>query len=128
MITWFVQNKKVVVVSNMKPSRFRGVLSQGMLLAASSNDNRVSLLEPAADSQLGERIQVADDGTDKPEMEQQDTTTSSPPVLKPKQRVFESVAEFLKTDENGNALYKGHPLKTNAGYVSCPTIPNGQIS
>lgn len=114
-----MQNKKVVVVSNMKPSRFRGVLSQGMLLAATSKDNQVALLEPAADSELGERIQIADDT--EPEQD-------APPILKPKQRVFESVAEFLKTDENGKAIYKGHPLKTNAGYVSCPTIPNGQIS
>ncbi|CDS12003.1 hypothetical protein LRAMOSA04199 [Lichtheimia ramosa] len=112
-------NKKVVVVSNMKPSRFRGVLSQGMLLAATSKDNQVALLEPAADSELGERIQIAD--ATEPEQD-------APPILKPKQRVFESVAEFLKTDENGKAIYKGHPLKTNAGYVSCPTIPNGQIS
>lgn len=121
-----MQNKKVVVVSNMKPSRFRGVLSQGMLLAATSNDNsRVALLEPAADSQVGERIKVDTSNDEQPEEEMMD----SPPILKPKQRVFESVAEFLKTDENGTATYKGQPLKTNAGgYVSCPTIPNGQIS
>lgn len=121
-----MQNKKVVVVSNMKPSRFRGVLSQGMLLAATSNDNRVALLEPAADSQVGERIKV---DTNDEQQQQPEDEMDSPPILKPKQRVFESVAEFLKTDENGTATYKGRPLKTNAGgYVSCPTIPNGQIS
>lgn len=115
----------------MKPSRFRGVLSQGMLLAATSNDNRVALLEPAADSQVGERIQVDTNNDDEQQQpaEKDEKMMDSPPILKPKQRVFESVAEFLKTDENGTATYKGQPLKTNAGgYVSCPTIPNGQIS
>ncbi|KAI8336896.1 hypothetical protein BD560DRAFT_440306 [Blakeslea trispora] len=52
-------HQKVVVVSNLKPSKFRGVLSQGMLLAASSEDGQqVRLLCPPQESQIGERIKL----------------------------------------------------------------------
>ena len=37
--------KKVVVVTNLKPVKLRGVLSQGMILAASDGD-KLSVLSP----------------------------------------------------------------------------------
>ncbi|GAB5589295.1 hypothetical protein Unana1_04195 [Umbelopsis nana] len=110
-------NKQVVVVSNMKPSKFRGTLSQGMLLAV-SKDDRVELLEPPQGSIVGERVEV--DGMD----------PLAPPdeVLKPKQRVMERVAEHLLTNDQCIATWKNMPLKTNAGFIRCNTIQNGQIS
>ncbi|KAI9491040.1 hypothetical protein BDB00DRAFT_834925 [Zychaea mexicana] len=115
-------NKRVVVVSNMKPSRFRGVLSSGMLLAASNKDSKaVELLEPSATSQIGERVQV----------ESQHPTGEPDPVLKPKQKIFESVAQSLATDAHKVATYKGYRLvTTNDGGqpIQCKSIAHGQIS
>ncbi|KAI9011880.1 hypothetical protein CLU79DRAFT_771694 [Phycomyces nitens] len=109
-------NKYVVVVNNMKPSKFRGVLSQGMLLAAGKGD-KVELLHPPAASQLGERVYLSNVNMG-----------AADPVLKPKQRVFEQVAQDLKTNASRTATYKGHELFTSAGPVTCESIIDGQIS
>ncbi|KAL7322619.1 hypothetical protein PS15p_211597 [Mucor circinelloides] len=111
-------NKNVVVVSNLKPSKFRGVLSQGMLLAASSADSKsVQLLSPPKDSIIGERVAL----------QGVDWQGQADLVLKPKQKVFEQVASFLKTDANGVATYKGVTLNTSAGPVICE-LADAQIS
>ncbi|KAI8583387.1 hypothetical protein K450DRAFT_223384 [Umbelopsis ramanniana AG] len=110
-------NKQVLVVGNMKPSKFRGILSQGMLLAASKGD-MVELLEPASGSVVGERVQV--DGLDE--------LATPDAVLKPKQKVMEQVAQDLLTSEQCVATWKGMPLKTSAGWVRCKSIQNGNIS
>ncbi|KAG2171737.1 hypothetical protein INT43_008117, partial [Umbelopsis isabellina] len=110
-------NKQVVVVANMKPSKFRGVLSQGMLLAASKGD-KVELLEPAAGSIVGERVQI----DTMQELGQPDE------ILKPKQRVMELVAADLCTDNSCIATWKNLALKTSAGLVRCKSIENGTIS
>ncbi len=51
-----LQDKKVVVLKNLKPVKLRGKLSQGMMLAA-EKDNAVVLLT-AFDSKAGDRITV----------------------------------------------------------------------
>ncbi|KAI8062639.1 hypothetical protein BC940DRAFT_244083 [Gongronella butleri] len=113
-----VQGKQVVVVANMKPSKFRGVLSQGMLLAASTKDaTRVDLLTVAPGSANGDRVTLAQHAQDDPDT-----------VLKPKQKVFEQVAPHLVTDKDGIAMYKGHALVTPQGPVRSTKIPDGQIS
>ncbi|OAD77103.1 hypothetical protein PHYBLDRAFT_123089 [Phycomyces blakesleeanus NRRL 1555(-)] len=109
-------NKYVVVVNNMKPSKFRGVLSQGMLLAAGKGD-KVELLHPPSTSQLGERVYLS-----------KVNMGTADPVLKPKQRVFEQVSQDLKTNGSRIATYKGHELLTSAGPVACESIVDGQIS
>jgi methionyl-tRNA synthetase len=48
--------KRIVVVTNLKPARLRGVESQGMLLAAGDSDDNVSLLMPDKDVKEGVRI------------------------------------------------------------------------
>lgn len=105
-------------MSNLKPSKFRGVLSQGMLLAASSQDNKsVQLLSPPDDSVIGERVAL----------EGVDWQGQVDSVLRPKQKIFEQVATFLKTDKNGIATYKGIPLNTSAGPIVCG-LTDAQIS
>ncbi|OGQ46936.1 MAG: hypothetical protein A3H42_03255 [Deltaproteobacteria bacterium RIFCSPLOWO2_02_FULL_46_8] len=47
--------KKVVVVTNLKPAKIRGVESNGMLLAA-SDANTVSILTPFKDVAVGSRV------------------------------------------------------------------------
>lgn len=100
----------------MKPSRFRGVLSQGMLLAA-SKDGKVELLEPPPSSVVGERVRIGMEDLKEPDA-----------VLKPKQRVFETVAMHLSTDAQGIATYRGHPLTTSAGSVKAASLTEAPIS
>ncbi|KAI8329727.1 hypothetical protein BC941DRAFT_442272 [Chlamydoabsidia padenii] len=112
-----LNDKNVIVVANMKPSRFRGVLSQGMLLAASSQDQAVvDLLTP--NGPVGERVQI----------QGVDSLASPDAVLNPKKKVFEQVAPYLKTDKDGVATYKGLPLATTAGLVTSKLVKLGQIS
>jgi len=47
--------RKVVVVSNLAPAKIRGVVSCGMILAA-DGPGGVRLVEPASDSELGDRV------------------------------------------------------------------------
>lgn len=52
-----VQDKKVVVLANLKPRNMRGIKSNGMLMAASdASHENVELLVPPEDSIPGERI------------------------------------------------------------------------
>lgn len=52
-----VQDRAVVVLSNLKPRNMRGVKSNGMLLAASdAAHERVELLSPPPGAMPGERI------------------------------------------------------------------------
>lgn len=41
-----LQGKKIVVVNNLEPAILRGETSNGMLLAATSHDGKVVLLQP----------------------------------------------------------------------------------
>jgi|SRR3989344_4975506 len=47
-------NKKIIVFTNLKPKDFRGVMSEGMLLAADGED--VGVLTVDKDSKVGSKI------------------------------------------------------------------------
>ncbi len=51
-----LQGKKIVVLTNLEPRKLRGILSEGMLLAAVEGDN-VSILIPDKDLPLGAKIE-----------------------------------------------------------------------
>ena len=52
-----LKNKKIIYFSNLKPRTMKGIESQGMLLAASSeNHEKVVLISPDADIDVGSRI------------------------------------------------------------------------
>ncbi len=49
--------KKVVVVANLKPATLMGELSEGMLLAAASDDNAIlALVDPGNDMPIGATV------------------------------------------------------------------------
>ncbi|CAI9298347.1 unnamed protein product [Lactuca saligna] len=87
-----LQDKKVVVLANLKPRNMRGVKSSGMLMAASdvSHEN-VELLEPPQGVALGERIWFGgeDDKEKLPE-------TASPNQIA-KKKIWEQVQPHLST-------------------------------
>ncbi len=48
--------KKIIVIKNLEPATIRGITSQGMLLAASNNEGKISILTPLKDIEPGSRI------------------------------------------------------------------------
>lgn len=52
-----LKGKKIVVVENLAPRKMKGIESQGMLLAAVSDDeSSVVLVDPGKDSKEGSRV------------------------------------------------------------------------
>ena len=50
-------NKKIVVFCNLEPAKFRGIKSEGMLLAAVSGKEKCVLLAPEKDIENGAKIE-----------------------------------------------------------------------
>ena len=48
--------RKIVVVANLKPAKLRGIVSQGMLLAAEDDAGNLALLEVPPDTASGARV------------------------------------------------------------------------
>ncbi|KAL9237561.1 hypothetical protein vseg_012094 [Gypsophila vaccaria] len=118
-----LQDKKVVVLANLKPRNMRGVKSCGMLMAASdASHENVELLVPPEDSVPGERIWF---GTDD-EKENQPEAASANQIQKKK--VWELVQPHLKTDAARVAMLDGCHMMTSAGPVVSTSLINANIS
>ena len=52
-----INGKNIIVISNLKPAKIRGVTSNGMLLAAEDNKGTISLLDPG-DASPGSEILI----------------------------------------------------------------------
>lgn len=48
--------KKIIVIKNLKPAKIRGIVSQGMLLAASNDKGEISVLTLLRDVEAGSKI------------------------------------------------------------------------
>lgn len=57
-MTHFVeQDRMVVLLCNLKPSKLRGVLSEAMVFAASNSDHtQVELVDPPTGTKIGEKV------------------------------------------------------------------------
>ena len=98
-----LKGKKVVVVANLKPVKLRGVMSQGMLLAAEDKNN-VGLLT-VANSEPGDDVFIY--GVEK----------------KPVENL--SIDEFIKITlkvKGGSVFYKDKPLQTGKEMVRADKV------
>ncbi|KAK9913864.1 hypothetical protein M0R45_037669 [Rubus argutus] len=97
-------NRRVVLITNVKPGKLRDVMSEGLVLCASSEDHTiVEPLLPPEGAKLGERVSFS--GIDgKPE-----------DVLNPKKKQLDKITPHLFTDDRGVATFKGIPFMTSAG-------------
>lgn len=102
-------NQKVLVCCNLKPAKMRGMDSFGMLLAA-DKDDKVVLVQPPVDAQIGERISV-EGFTAEPQIQIDGKKADAP--------LFAAVFNELKSDSTGVACYKGIPLMTSKGPCTC---------
>ncbi|CAM6050456.1 unnamed protein product [Sphagnum compactum] len=102
-----MQNRKVLVLRNVKPGKVRDVSSSGLVLCASNTDHtQCEPVMPPDGAWIGERITVAgyEEGSSSPEE-----------ILNPKKKQFENLQPDLTTDDAGVANYQGKPFMTTAG-------------
>ncbi|KAL8270189.1 hypothetical protein Esti_005864 [Eimeria stiedai] len=113
------EGQKVVVLFNLKAKALRGFESHGMVMCASSEDRSATeLLQPPADTPLGERVVI------------QGLAGEADEVLSSKKGKdpLAACSPFLKTKDDCGAYFKDLPLVTPQGAVKCNSIKNGNIS
>jgi len=101
-----LQGKKVAVLTNLKPAKLRGIVSQGMVLATDRRDGRVAPVDPG-EASSGDPV-----------------TTSG---IEPAPRKKLSMDEFLKAPllmQGGRVVYRDpagtlHPLEARGNELRC---------
>ena len=112
------QAKKVLVVCNLKSSKIVGFNSNGMVLAAKSEDgSKVELVTPPEGAKVGERVFI----------EGLEGAPFSAAQVK-KKKTMETVAAKLRTGEGGVAMWDGKVMMTSAGQCAATTLVGASIS
>ncbi|XP_048189535.1 aminoacyl tRNA synthase complex-interacting multifunctional protein 1 [Perognathus longimembris pacificus] len=110
-----MQNRMVILLCNLKPAKMRGVLSQAMVMCASSPD-KVEILTPPNGSVPGDRI-TFDAFPGEPDKE-----------LNPKKKIWEQIQPDLHTNNECVATYKGAPFEVKGkGVCRAQTMSNSGI-
>ncbi|KAK3554806.1 hypothetical protein QTP70_033758 [Hemibagrus guttatus] len=110
-----MQNRKVVLLCNLKPAKMRGIVSQAMVMCASTPE-KVEILDPPSGAEPGERI-TFQGFPGEPDKE-----------LNPKKKVWEQVQPDLRTDNQGVASYKGAAFEVaGKGVCKAQTLSNTSI-
>uniref|UniRef100_A0A182MMP8 tRNA-binding domain-containing protein n=1 Tax=Anopheles culicifacies TaxID=139723 RepID=A0A182MMP8_9DIPT len=110
-----MQNRMVVALCNLKPAKMRGILSEAMVMCASSPEG-VEILAPPEGAVPGDLVHV--EGYPRvPDV-----------VMNPKKKIFETVAPDLKTNSELVACYKeGAFVVPGKGTVKAQTLKNVQV-
>ncbi|KAK4403460.1 Methionine--tRNA ligase, cytoplasmic [Sesamum angolense] len=110
-----LMNRRIVLITNVKPGKLRDVMSEGLVLCASNQDHTVvEPLRAPEGAKLGECVTfLGHDG--KPE-----------DVLNPKKKQLDKITPHLFTDDKGVATFKGIPFMTSSGPCNS-SIPNASI-
>ena len=118
-----LEQRSVVLLCNLKPAKMRGVMSEGMLLAASRTNmegvKEVIPLDPPEGSTVGARVFV--EGYEHSQHGEPDEQ------LNPKKKVFETLKTNLFTSDENVAEYNGFPMRTDVGVVTA-RLRNAEIS
>ncbi|CAL8331576.1 unnamed protein product [Lota lota] len=110
-----MQNRMAVLMCNLKPAKMRGVVSQAMVMCASSPD-KVEILDPPAGAAPGDRV-TFQGFPGEPDKE-----------LNPKKKVWEQVQPDLRTDQSCVATYKGAAFEVaGKGVCKAQTMSNSGI-
>lgn len=88
-----MKDRLVVVLCNLKPAKMRGIVSEAMVMCASTSE-KVELIQPPNGVKPGDRI-VFEKYPGEPDQQ-----------LNPKKKIWEQVAPDIKTDDEGVAYYK----------------------
>ncbi|KAH8300012.1 hypothetical protein KR044_008497 [Drosophila immigrans] len=110
-----MQNRLVVVLCNLKPAKMRGVVSEAMVMCASSAE-KVEVLSPPAGAVPGDLVHC------------EGYTRQPDAQLNPKKKVFETCAPDLMTNGELVACYKGSPLHVpGKGSLLSQTLKNVNV-
>merc|ERR1712228_632436 len=109
-----MQDRMVVVLCNLKPSKMRGIVSEALVMCASTAD-KVEIMAPPPGSKPGDKVLV--DGF----------TMNPDEVLNPKKKIFEACAPDLKVNSNKEATYKGVLWTVNGAPVTSQSLVDVQI-
>ncbi|XP_075716709.1 aminoacyl tRNA synthase complex-interacting multifunctional protein 1 isoform X1 [Rhinoderma darwinii] len=110
-----MQNRMAVLLCNLKPAKMRGVLSQAMVMCASSPE-KVEILDPPSGAVAGDRI-TFQGFPGEPDKE-----------LNPKKKTWEQVQPDLLTNDDCVATYKGVPFEVNGkGVCKAQTMSRSSI-
>jgi tyrosyl-tRNA synthetase len=113
-----MQGRMVLVCTNLQPAELRGVVSEGMVLAAARRDKKevqgLDLVNPPEGAKVGETVFFEADSSEP------DRPSISNARLK-------KLIKDLHTDGEGRALWKDLPFMTSAG-VCTSSVANATIS
>ncbi|KAM8842182.1 aminoacyl tRNA synthase complex-interacting multifunctional protein 1a [Synchiropus picturatus] len=110
-----MQNRMAVLMCNLKPAKMRGVVSQAMVMCASSPD-KVEILDPPSGAVPGDRV-MFQGFPGEPDKE-----------LNPKKKVWEQIQPDLRTDDQCVATYKGSAFEVaGKGVCKAQTMSNSGI-
>uniref|UniRef100_A0A7S2YRW0 tRNA-binding domain-containing protein n=1 Tax=Entomoneis paludosa TaxID=265537 RepID=A0A7S2YRW0_9STRA len=114
-----LEGRVVLVLCNLKKRNLVGFPSHGMVLCASNADHtKVEFVVPAEGSKPGDRVMFEGfDGEPEPENKVA------------KKKIFEGLAPDLKTDAEGQVMWKTTLAKTEAGVVKALNgMPGAHVS
>mmetsp|Transcript_9696 Transcript_9696/g.29473 ORF Transcript_9696/g.29473 Transcript_9696/m.29473 type:complete len:336 (-) Transcript_9696:935-1942(-) len=105
-----------VVLCNLKPVKMRGIVSQAMVLCATSTDgDTVELVQPPEGVSAGMRVTFEGESGE-PDAQ-----------LNPKKQIFEKIAPDLKTNDECVAIWRGVPFMTEQGPCKVKSVKGGGI-
>ncbi|RDD45954.1 Tyrosine--tRNA ligase, cytoplasmic [Trichoplax sp. H2] len=118
-----LEKRKVALLCNLKPQNIRGVVSEGMMLAASSGDPKtIEPLDPPSSCEPGEKIFTSGF--------EHDTCGEPDKEINPKKKLLETILADLKISDDLTAVYKdsNHVFKTEKGPVRVQSLAGSSIS
>jgi len=109
-----MQDRMVVVLCNLKPSKMRGIMSEAMVMCASTPE-KVEILAPPPGSKPGDLVLV------------EGFTRNPDAQLNPKKKIFEACAPDLKVNSSKEATYKGVKWAVNGQSVTSQSLTEVQV-
>jgi len=109
-----MQNRKAILMCNLKPSKMRGIMSEAMVMCASTPE-KVEILSPPEDSKPGDLVFV--EGFER----------NPDAQLNPKKKIFEACAPDLKVNDEKIATYKDIPWSVNGKPCKSQTLTYVQV-
>ena len=113
--------QKVVLCANLKFSKFKGVMSQGMVMCATDSESKtVRILQPDESADVGESLIWENSGDYEP-----DETVN---IGKKNSFWKKEIVEKLRTDSEGNMAFDGKAFTTKNGARISSPFGSSQIS
>jgi len=106
-----MQDRMAVILCNLKPSKMRGIMSEAMVMCASTPD-KVEILAPPPGCKPGDPVEVAG------------YTRAPDSQLNPKKKIFETVAPDLSVNGSKEATYKGVKWTVNGAPITSQSLVN----